>query len=129
MREFARTEVIREKCHWCGCKNKLFTNLVREDGNIVGHVLRCCNCGRTDTFINPGLQDEIKRFLNGKLFPGSQKCIQESFCPHKQCSLYGTCGGNRKPPKEKSKDHDVNNNKLSNRTELMFKIKEKPKFK
>ena len=25
MREFARTEVIREKCHICGCKNKLKT--------------------------------------------------------------------------------------------------------
>lgn len=129
MREFAKSEVIREKCHWCGSKNKLHTELITSDSSVVGYSIRCCNCGRVDTFINPKLYSSIGIYHNGGLSTGRQKCIQESFCPHLQCPLYGTCGGHRKPPKEEVGFVDKNNNKLSNQTELMIKVKPEPKYK
>ena len=92
MREFARTETMLEKCHYCGCKNKLYTDIIDKKKRILGHTLRCCNCGRTVIFIYPQFtQLTIIDFINHKLISGSQKCIQESFCPHKNCKLYGSC--------------------------------------
>lgn len=93
MREFERTEVMREKCHICGCKNKLHTNLINKSGKIVGYTLRCCNCGRTIQYLNPE-----NNVIGQKYYKGTQKCIQESYCPHKNCPLYGTCGRNKKKP-------------------------------
>lgn len=99
MREFARTEIIREKCHICGCKNKLKTPLIN-NYNVIGMNLRCCNCGRTITYINPEITDHIDNYLRDHYMLGTPSCIQESYCPHKMCRLYGTCGGSDKlkPP-------------------------------
>ena len=107
MREFARSEHMLEKCHYCGCKNKLYTDIVdKSTGEIAGHTLRCCNCGRIVEFIDPnyaGIYNKsnlpIINYMNGKFIAGKQKCIQESYCPHKNCELYGTCPP-RKPPED-----------------------------
>ena len=83
MREYARTEIIREKCHFCGCKNKLFTELIKADHTEIGMVLRCCNCGKLTFHINPGLGiDVVENYINHKIYAGKSKCIQESYCPH-----------------------------------------------
>ena len=53
MREYSKQEITREKCHFCGSKNKLFTELRKEDRTFVGMALRCCNCGKVTFHINP----------------------------------------------------------------------------
>lgn len=107
MREFDRSEHMREKCHYCGCKNKLYTDIVdKTTGEVAGHTLRCCACGRTVTFIDPdysGLQGKSNLpmidFMNGKFIAGHQKCIFEQYCPHKNCGLYGS-----RPPRKTTED-------------------------
>lgn len=132
MREYARTEIIREKCHYCGCKNKLFTDIERSfDGVVVGMTLRCCNCGNTVTHLNPSLGiDIVEAYINKKLRSGKSKCIQESYCPHTQCPLYGTCGGGKKPPKD---DTSCNcrciDDKLLDTSKLVIKSIKKPRFR
>lgn len=125
MREYSRTEIIREKCHYCGCKNKLYTDLTYES-KIVGKSLRCCNCGRVDTYIDPDTESLSIALINGKIKSGSQKCIQESFCPHRKCKLYGTCGGFKQPPDESGGDYDDKSD-IVNNTEI--ELITPPKFK
>lgn len=128
MREYARTEIIREKCHFCGCKNKLFTELIKADHTEIGMVLRCCNCGKLTFHINPGLGiDVVENYINHKIYAGKSKCIQESYCPHTHCALYGTCGGNRKPPK--GRRYLPNKNKLLDSSKLVVKSKKEPYYR
>jgi hypothetical protein len=109
MREFARSEHMREKCHYCGCKNKLYTDIIdKQTGKIAGHTLRCCACGRIVTFIDPnyyGITEKsnipIIDFMNCKFIAGKQKCIFEQYCPHKNCGLYGS-----RPPHKTNPDTD-----------------------
>lgn len=98
MREFAETEMVREKCHICGCKNKLVIPLSNK--NTIGIAIRCCNCGRTINYINPERVPYVMDFIHGNIYAKSPTCIQESYCPHTKCELYGTCGNNDKfkPP-------------------------------
>lgn len=138
MREFARTETMLEKCHYCGCKNKLYTDIIDKKGIIIGHTLRCCNCGRIVTFIYPEFtQKTIINYIENKYIAGSQKCIQESYCPHKNCSLYGTCSP-KKPNDENNEGcncTDCGDNcncqpscDFSNQTELTVKAINEPRF-
>lgn len=82
-REFAKSEIIRQKCSICGIKNKLFTELVYED-KTIGYKLTCCNCGHVDTFFFN--DDHIATHLYGK---GREVCIQVTTCKNKKCPYYG----------------------------------------
>ena len=88
MREFEKYEMVKQKCHICGCKNKVHTELINRQGQFAGYSLKCCNCGRTDVFYldhqTNGLPDNFHPYVNGK-----QRCIQPSYCPKKDCPLYG----------------------------------------
>ena len=123
MREYSRHEITREKCHFCGSKNKLFTKLRKEDGTWVGMALRCCNCGKITFHINPAFGlDVMESFLQQRIYPGSSMCIQESFCPHKHCHLYGNSGKLSKPVCRKK------NNKVLDSSKLVVKAKNEPDF-
>ena len=50
-REFATSEVIRQKCSICGSKNKLYTE-IQYKGIHYGYMLTCCNCGHVDIFMD-----------------------------------------------------------------------------
>lgn len=89
MREYGRTEVIREKCHWCGCKNKLVTYLKDDCGEEVGMIIRCCACGKILTHVDPAIYSTVNDLISGKMRFSRDKCVQESFCPHTQCPHYG----------------------------------------
>lgn len=144
MREFARSEHMLEKCHYCGCKNKLYTDIVDKcTGEISGHTLRCCNCGRIVEFIDPNYADMTGKsnipminYMNGKFIAGKQKCIQESYCPHKDCALYGTCPPKRPPEKNDNKCECCNHNceccenicDFQYNNKLTVKAKNEPRF-
>jgi len=81
-REFAKSEIIRQKCSICGIKNKLFTELVYE-GKMIGYKLTCCNCGQCDTFFFN--DDHIAPHLYNK---GREVCIQVTTCKNKKCPYY-----------------------------------------
>lgn len=87
MREFAFDEIHTYKCRVCGCKLKTSTDLIFDD-EIVGYSLHCCNCGKTMVFTNSNEAQEL--FLDNKLKPGIVHCHKPSYCPHKDCPLYGT---------------------------------------
>ena len=89
MREFEKYEMFKAKCPVCGCKNKVHTELKSITDRFVGYSLKCCGCGKYNEFI-------LDHHSNGKLFSiphkkGIQRCIQMSYCPKKDCPLYGTC--------------------------------------
>jgi hypothetical protein len=128
MREFARSETMLEKCHYCGCKNKLYTDIIDNLNNVVGHTLRCCNCGRTVTFIYPQFtQTTSLDYINHKLHAGSQKCIRESYCPHTNCGLYNTCPQN--PEKTETSSCGCDNEcDFQYQCELKVKALNEPKF-
>lgn len=100
MREYEKDEIIREKCHWCGCKNKMYTDLMNGK-MIIGKTIRCCNCGEVRVHIDPTNDIPMQLYLSGKYYRGKSKCIQESFCSNDKCSLYGSCTNERPiPPNE-----------------------------
>lgn len=89
MREFEKYEMFKAKCPVCGSKNKVHTELMSRDGSFVGYSLKCCNCGNYNEFL-------LDYQTNGKIkyLPyqnGKERCIQPSYCPRKDCPLYGTC--------------------------------------
>ena len=88
-REFEHRHMVRQKCAICGCKNKVHTELLDLDNNLVGYSLTCCACGNKMKFSldykNNGTGKKVK------IHDGKQTCIQPSFCPRKDCKLYGTC--------------------------------------
>ena len=125
MREFEFYEMIKIKCPVCGCKNKVHTELLDRYNVFKGYSLKCCGCGNYNQFLlnykDNGNRDDAPVFVNGK-----QRCIQPSFCPRKDCKLYGTCKKNIKyvdsnrfqvPPKH-----------LSNENILDVEVYEKPNF-
>jgi hypothetical protein len=81
-REFAKSEIIRQKCSICGIKNKIFTELIY-DHKMIGYKLTCCNCGHVDTFF---FNDHDIDHLYTK---GREVCIQVTTCKNKKCHLYG----------------------------------------
>lgn len=88
MRIFEKYEMVKIKCPVCGCKNKVHTELLDRNGVFKGYSLKCCNCGNYNRFLlnyeDNGKENELI-FDNGR-----QRCIQPSFCPRKDCKLYGT---------------------------------------
>lgn len=87
MREFAKSEIIRQKCSICGSKNKLYTEMVYQ-GTFYGYNLTCCNCGHIDIFMDS--EKGTGGFIRGWLREGKQYCIQLTTCTKKDCPLYGT---------------------------------------
>lgn len=87
MRDYGETEIIREKCHWCGSKNKLYTDLL-SGRLIIGGAIRCCNCGEVQIHINPENDVYMQLYLSRKYVRGQSRCIQESPCVHTKCSFY-----------------------------------------
>jgi hypothetical protein len=81
-REFAKSEIIRQKCSICGSKNKRFTELLC-DGKMCGYRLTCCKCGHVDTFFNDEKFSEI-----GSISKGREVCIQVTTCNTKKCQYY-----------------------------------------
>lgn len=81
-REFAKSEIIRQKCSICGSKNKRFTELLY-DGKMCGYRLTCCNCGHIDTFFN----DEKFSKL-GVTTKGREACIQVTTCNNRKCPYF-----------------------------------------
>ena len=90
MREFAQYEMRKTKCPVCGCRNKIFTSLVdKMTKEKVGYTITCCNCGYVGNFF----KDHTKNGMNPpytNVEPAFQRCFQPSFCPKKDCALYGT---------------------------------------
>ena len=89
MREFEKYEMFKAKCPVCGCKNKVHTELMNREEKFVGYSLKCCNCGNYNQFLldyETNGSQSVGPYHNGK-----QTCIQPSYCPRKDCKLYGTC--------------------------------------
>jgi len=132
MREYGRTEVIREWCHFCGCGNKLVTYLKdRENGQEVAMHVRCCACGHVENHIDPARFDLIAKSVYGKLSVSRSKCIQNEECPHKQCPLYGTCRPRKEPPKNGNTQNVIINdrsNRLLDRNKPFVKDYERPRI-
>ena len=82
-REFATSEIIRQKCSICGMNNKKYTELVY-DGETVGYKLTCCNCNHVNTFINNS--EYIATNVYNK---GREICIHLTTCKNKTCQYYG----------------------------------------
>ena len=130
MREYGRTEVIREKCHWCGCKNKLVTYLKdRVTGEEVGMVLRCCACGKILTHVDPAIYPTVQKLFSGEMTVSRDKCVQESFCPHKSCKHYGQRWNHDKDKDRNRPPFDENDNKLVDRAQPYLKDYESPYIK
>ena len=93
MRELAMMEIFREKCQFCGCKNKLMTDITSK-GQIVGYTIRCCNCGHVDTFVNleeDNVNITLPLLLSHNTQFGKSKYIQPSGCTHTKCVFYRPC--------------------------------------
>jgi len=122
MREYGRTEVIREQCYYCGSRNKLLTYTKDAyTGEEVGMILRCCACGGLMFNIDPAKYDVMTHFINGKLLKSRDKCIRNAFCPHKQCPLYGTVPNKDKKPPIKIRNTDRSSNRLIDRNKRFVK--------
>lgn len=90
MRLYEDWELYKQKCYFCGCKNKLITDIVIK-GKPVGHTVRCCGCGHIDEYIFPwDATKATKAYIKGEGTTGQMRCNQPSFCPFKNCPLYGT---------------------------------------
>lgn len=86
MREIEMFEINKMKCPVCGCRNKVYTELLDPSGHHVGFSLKCCACGSYKEFLHD-------RQYNGAPHPcyhsGRQRCIQPSYCPQRlHCKLY-----------------------------------------
>ena len=113
MREFEDREMVKSKCIICGCKNKLHTELLNRSRKFIGYKLTCCACGNSNDFMlnykENGIPtpEPIDVYMMGK-----QKCIQPSYCPRKDCKLYGTCNPEKnkkpKPTKQPSNENILN---------------------
>ena len=105
MREFEKYEMVKIKCPVCGCKNKVHTELLDKNNVFKGYSLKCCACGNYNRFLL-NYEDNGNSDRENVLYNGKQRCIQSSFCPRKDCKLYGT---------SKVKNIDNGNNKFPNR--------------
>ena len=89
MREFEKYEMFKTKCPVCGCKNKVHTELMNINNKFVGYLLKCCNCGNYNQFLLDHTTNGKEKDIPYK--NGIERCIQPSYCPKKDCPLYGTC--------------------------------------
>lgn len=88
MRFYEDSELLRQKCWFCGSKNKLVTDILLKKEK-VGYSVRCCNCGHIDDHIFPWDDTKnTKQYLDKKTKLGTATCMQSSFCPYKNCPHY-----------------------------------------
>lgn len=85
-REFATTEIIRQKCSICGSKNKLYTEF-KYKGIHYGYQLTCCNCGHIDEFMDA--YRSPSGIVMGMFSKGREVCIRFQDCKHTECPYYG----------------------------------------
>lgn len=83
MRKIELDEIISYRCHTCGSNNKLYGDLVYIDGEVHGHIMRCCNCGRMTFFTDYNIDPAA--LLNHKLTIKNYGCIKNSDCDHADC--------------------------------------------
>ena len=83
-REFAKSEIIRQKCSICGMNNKMYTELIWNKKKC-GYKLTCCNCSPIDAFVDDEFADILK-FNRGR-----EICIQLTTCKNRSCKYYGMC--------------------------------------
>ena len=130
MREFAKIEILGYKCHTCGCKNKMYTNLLNPATGVkLGYSLTCCNCGEILKFYNDTV--DTLSAINSNTIAGQSYCIQPNFCPHKECPLYGTYkddGSNADIPMNKEKKNPKEYNILDSE-QLTVKDIPNPNFR
>ena len=84
-REFATTEIIRQKCSICGSKNKLYTEF-KYKGFHYGYQLTCCNCGHIDEFMDA--YRSPSGIVMGMFSKGKEVCIRFQDCKHTECPYY-----------------------------------------
>lgn len=88
MRAYERFEWYKEKCMICGCRNKVYSELLENiTDRYIGFSLKCCACGHLRMYFN-------ERSYNGRLeIPkyhiGKQECCRRQACPfRKRCMLW-----------------------------------------
>ena len=131
MREIEMWEIWHDKCPVCGAHNKLHTELLDPSTHkLVGYTIKCCMCGYYRTFFNShdfhGVQG-IPDFNYAR-----QRCLQPSFCPHRDCKLFGTCTYKqldikKKPKTPCKKKCDCKNKEPKENTEIRT-IESQPRF-
>ena len=84
-REFATSEVIRQKCSICGSKNKMYTEF-NYKGVHYGYQLTCCNCGHVDQFMDA--YKSPAGIVMGAFARGKEVCIRFQDCTHSECPYY-----------------------------------------
>lgn len=85
MREFAKIEILSQKCSICGSRNKRFGEYIA-DKKRLGYMLICCNCGHVDSFIND--LDPMGSILSFDRGIGKEICLRQSHCPHTDCKFH-----------------------------------------
>jgi hypothetical protein len=120
MREFEKFEIFKTKCPVCGSRNKVHTEIMNADKELVGYSLKCCGCGNYNQF----LLDYITNGKRKKLpyINGEEICIQPSYCPKVDCPLYKKCKD--KP----DKNPRPTRNKEEINTNMDIHVFNKPKF-
>ena len=119
MREFAKREIINEKCHICGSRNKIFAYIADDiDNKLLGYTLKCCACGRkNDLYFGSKGRADMLLPPTKHTHTLEPECIQISFCPMKECPLYGTCkhcyGDDTKPVKKEKDELPYIQNKMT----------------
>lgn len=122
MREFQERQVKTYKCTFCGSLNKLYADLLIY-GEDHGNIMRCCNCGHVDTFLD--FSTELQNIFNGKTKVYNKKCIRPKYCKFTECPYYNTADGEVVDPIRTTKK--IDNRKLLNE-QLSVKSKEPKKF-
>ena len=84
-REFATSEIIRQKCSICGSKNKMYTEF-NYKGVHYGYQLTCCNCGHVDQFMDA--YKSPAGIVMGAFARGKEVCIRFQDCSHSECPYY-----------------------------------------
>ena len=80
MREIEYREIKREKCHMCGCLNKVFIELFDDNQHFIGYGLKCCNCGRYIEYLLD-VEHNDDEAGHRSYHTGKKYCIQSSYCP------------------------------------------------
>lgn len=112
MREFKMDELSTFRCRICGCKNKLYTDILLKETcyegswypcepKKIGYTTRCCNCGHVLEWIDNN-EHQIAH-VNGHTKAGKTFCIHHSPCKNKKCKFWGWWAKDpKKPPKHET---------------------------
>ena len=125
MREFEKYEMFKTKCPVCGSKNKVHTELMNYHNKFVGYSLKCCNCGNYNQFLLDYDTNGTKNKVPYK--DGTQRCIQPSYCPRKDCPLYGTCNVEQDDVEFKPQSARPDSENYDSST-ILVEVLHKPKF-